>query len=67
VKFDCDVRCIGSELIVHYSLISLYSVNSLNISVNFLMYIRRDNIKESITKHEDCYKGYWLCAHTHSK
>lgn len=46
MKFDCDVRCIGSELLVCYILISLYSVNSLSISVNFSMYITRDNINE---------------------
>lgn len=49
MKFDCDVRCIGSEL-VHYSLISLYNVNSLSNSVNFSMYIARDNINEKHNK-----------------
>jgi hypothetical protein len=51
VKFDCDVHCIGSELIVtHYSLISLYSVNSVSISVNFSMYITSNNINEKRNK-----------------
>jgi len=50
VKFNFDVCCIGSGLIVHYSLISLYSVNSLIISVNFSMYITRDNINEKHNK-----------------
>ena len=50
MKFYCDVRYIGSELIVHYSWISLYSVNSLIISVNFLMYSTRDNINEKHNK-----------------
>lgn len=51
MKFCCDVHCIGSELIVvHYTLISLYNVNSLSISVNFSMYVTRDNINEKRNK-----------------
>lgn len=51
MKFYCDICCIGSELIVaHYTLISLYNVNSLSISVNFSMYITRDNINEKHNK-----------------
>ena len=47
MKFYCDVHCIGSELIVvHYTLISLYDVNSVSISVNFSMCFTRDNINE---------------------
>jgi hypothetical protein len=49
VKFCCDVCCIRNEL-VHYTLISLYNVNSLNISVNFLVYITIDNINEKCNK-----------------
>jgi hypothetical protein len=51
VKFYCHVRCIGSELVVvHYTLISLYNVISVSISVNFLMYITRDDINEKHNK-----------------
>jgi len=51
MKFYCHVRCIGSELnVVHYTLISVYNVNSLSIAVNFSMYITRDNINEKHNK-----------------